>query len=564
MTGSEVSTPYQSPAVRRHATNHTEKYDLNESSHSINETTASNANPAHRRHGSQRLDEYEYMESSNSNIHIPAINSPGRKDHYGSQFALALTIAGVAFSLLFTVFGIFHVDVFLRAYRLPLQTYSFGNVLFAIIYPTSDFLGAWLVDSAAANRINRSDLIGISGFIFSLCFLTPFFRWKEPSSIVLDGAHFVVSMSLHDTLYSFTNILLGSLVTDDHSMTDSERVWFMQSGNIANLVAAFVAARIGLLLYDEDNLKKFRAFLVTLAVVVALLFATAQAMTHYSIVIQGKLFRVRFLKMKKGDEHMDHTPGSTQQLKLRQVISDFWNHKNFWAWIGMELFLESQVSFVNAFLKTFVDKLIFDEGVSREWCDWLVSLIRPLGLIFGILIYIPIRRLGYKKVYPFLFAVNASLCLLILLTATHKSTSTIIAFLIIYPTLTSAVSSAGFHLVMSDMVLEMKRMHVSDGRFDEPSLAALFMGMNALFCKPAQSILPVVAASLLGDMDLNSERYEHGVQEVLFQVLVIPPLIFSLLEWASWRRYTLTPAKALQMRAELMYNQRKQVDEAIL
>lgn len=73
------------------------------------------------------------------------------------------------------------------------------------------------------------------------------------------------------------------------------------------------------------------------------------------------------------------------------------------------------------------------------------------------------------------------------------------------------------------MVLEMKRMHVSDGRFDEPFLVALFMGMKALFCKPAQSNLPVVAANRLGDMELNSERYEHGVLEVLFQVLVIPP-----------------------------------------
>jgi hypothetical protein len=504
--------------------------------------------PTHRRHVHSR-DDYKHVETSIK----PMLSSPGKKDHFDSQFMIALTIAGVAFSLLVTVFGLFHVDVFLRAYRLPYQTYSFGNVVFAIINTANDFFGAWLLDSAAS-RINRSDLIGISGCIFAVCFLTPFFRWKEPSSNTLDGAHFIVSMSLYDTLYSFMAILLGSLVTDNHHMNDHQRVWFMASGKIANLIPAFVVARIGLLVFDEDDMSRFRAFLVGLAVVVAFLFILAQAMARYSMVVQWKIFRIRFLELKRGE---DDAPGSTQKLKLRQVISDFWNHNNFWAWIGMELFLESQVSFANAFLKTFVDRLVYDEGVSRERCDWLLSMIRPLGLICGILCYIPIKRLGYRKVYPILFAVNASLCLVILLTATHKSTNVIIAFLIIYSTLTTAVSSSGFHLVMSDMVLEMKRMHVLDGRLDEPSLAGLFMGMNALFCKPAESILPVVAASML-------ERYEGGVQEALFKVLIVPPLIFSLLEWASWSRYTLTPDKTSQMREELrVLHNRRNVEEVI-
>mmetsp|Transcript_26377 Transcript_26377/g.49224 ORF Transcript_26377/g.49224 Transcript_26377/m.49224 type:complete len:111 (+) Transcript_26377:289-621(+) len=95
--------------------------------------------------------------------------------------------------------------------------------------------------------------------------------------------------------------------------------------------------------------------------------------------------------------------------------------------------------------------------------------------------------------------------------------------------------------VMSDMVLEMKKMHALDGRYDEPSLAGLFMGVNALFCKPAESILPVVAASTLDTLDLTSEG-DEDVQRVLFRLLVIPPLVFSLVQWMSWRRFTLTPA----------------------
>lgn len=473
--------------------------------------------------------------------HLQRRNSGGL--HFYSQFMMGLTIAGVASCLLVTTFGLFHVDVFLRVYKLPLETYSRGNLVYAIINTINDFLGAWILDSIASTSIHRSDLIGISGGIFAVCFMTPFFRWRKSSQ--WDGLHFVVSMSLYDTAFSFNTILLGSLVTDNHHMNDRERVWFMASGKIACLVAAFLVARIGLALFDAGDMTRFRAFLWVLAVITAGLFLVAQVMTVYVLDFNGFKFRhvkkpVALAKKK-----------STRRLRFFQVVRDFWGHRNFWAWVGMELFLESQVSFINAFLKTFVDRLVFDSGqVSRETCDWLLSAIRPLGLIAGIFCYIPIQRFGYRRLYQILFGINASMCLYMLLGATHQSTYQIILFLVVYPTITVAVSSSGFHLVMSDMVLEMKKMHARDGRWDEPSLAAMFFGMNALFCKPAESILPVFAATILSELHINLEGDEQ-VQSALYKMLIIPPLVFSVLQWLSWSRYNLTPQKTSQMREDL-------------
>jgi Na+/melibiose symporter-like transporter len=353
---------------------------------------------------------------------------------------------------------------------------------------------------------------------------------------------------MYDTLYSFTMILLGSLVIDNHHLTDKERVNFMASGKVLNLFAAFFVARIGLEIFDTNDMHQFRIFLVLLALFVAVLFLVSQIMIHYHVVVHWKAARIRFSDVHR---RQNYTPKRTERLKPQQVARDFWRYRNFWAWIGMELFLESQNSFSNAFLKTFVDRLVHDAGVSREGCDWLLSTIRPLGLICTILCYIPIRRLGYKKVYPILFATNIGLCLFMWFGADHNSTGIIIAFLIIYPAITGAVASAGFHLVMSDMVLEMKKMHAVDGRLDEASLAGLFMGVNALFCKPAESILPVVAANMLDKLDFISEENEDAVQRVLFKLLILPPLVFSSIEWISWRRYTLTPAATNQMREDL-------------
>ena len=353
---------------------------------------------------------------------------------------------------------------------------------------------------------------------------------------------------MYDTLYSFTAILLGSLVTDNHHMTDKERVNFMASGKILNLFAAFFIAKIGLEIFETNNMNQFRIFLVALALFNAVIFVVSQIMIHYHVIVNWKIMRISFIRNHR---QQDSAPKTTARLKPKQVIKDFWRYKNFWAWVGMEIFLESQISFSNVFLKTFVDQLVHNAGVSREHCDWLLSIIRPLGLVCTILCYIPIRRIGYKRIYPILFATNIILSGSMWLKASHKSTGAIILFLILYQAITAAVAGAGFHLVMSDMVLEMKKMHAIQGRHDEASLAALFMGVNALFCKPAESILPVVAANMLDRQDLTSEGSED-VQRILFKLLIIPPLLFSILEWISWSRYTLTPAATNQMREDLV------------
>jgi hypothetical protein len=95
------------------------------------------------------------------------------KDHdheFGQQFATALTMAGMGLSLLVTVFALFHVDVFLRVYRLPLHLYSTGNLIITVVNTSNDLIGAYFLD-AAATKMNRSDLIGLSGTVLTLCFL---------------------------------------------------------------------------------------------------------------------------------------------------------------------------------------------------------------------------------------------------------------------------------------------------------------------------------------------------------------------------------------------------------
>jgi hypothetical protein len=188
-----------------------------------------------------------------------------------------------------------------------------------------------------------------------------------------------------------------------------------------------------------------------------------------------------------------------------------------------------------------------------------------------IIMYLPIRRYGYSKVYLQLFWWNLlfSGALLYVVRSVpydyavpptsitmgilrFDSRVWVLVFLILYPVITGAVQSAGFHLAQADMVLEMKRNHALQGRYDEPSLAALFMGANALFCKPAESILPITSATVLDSVTPGTDGSGSSqYRDRLLYLLLVPPLVCSIFQLLVWRYYDLTPYKTSWLRDEL-------------
>ena len=491
----------------------------------------------------------------------------------GEKLLLGLSTAGVAWYLLTTTFDMFHVELFLNAYRLPLQIYSVGSFAITIINTVGHLVGAWIVD----HMLNRAriDLTGVSGWILTLCFLTPFFRWKEASDS-WNGVHYVVSLALYHTMVSFSSILMASVVNDDHLMTDQARINYMASSRVASVLSSFVVMRIGLALFDASRLHRFRMFLIGLAVVAILLFGIGQILISRD---QGRSIpqrdsphqsRWRWLGLlaltlpRQEHLHADTDLSTIREqsdpflpvkpLQWRQVARDFWKHDNFKAWIGMEMLLEAQTTFIFFFLKTFVDGLLLDSVLERDSCDWLLSIIRPATDILSFLVYIPIRKIGYHRVYMQVFYCNLVLSLVLLWVGrTEKFRGGgywVLLFICTYPTITGAVQSAGFHLAQADMVMEMKRNQALEGRHNEPSLAGLFMGANALFCKPVEAILPVTAANVLV---FSQRRHESSgsTHENLFYLLAVPPLVFSCLQILAWNRFNLTPLRTSRLRDEL-------------
>jgi hypothetical protein len=510
-------------------------------------------------------------------------SSLGRTSLLLPHVQIGLNVASVGVACLSTAYDLFHVVVFLDAYQLPLPTYRTGLLLYVTINTTNYVCGAWIIDHLAAHHMTRCDLIALVGCLYAVCFLTPFFRW--PSNELDDeshtvwsweGLHFVLSLSLYDAMSTVTLMLMGSVVTDCHDMTDEERVNYLSSGKVASLIASAITARSGLALYDSDHLYPFRLYVAGLAVVVATMFVAGQILilqpSSQSVfrslrnLCSGRrrLTMGRILSCccwpvsTKRPLRSPKLPNSSRSWKWVTVIRDFATHRNFVVWMVMEMLLEAQTAYVSAFQKTFMDHLVLqpeDEvagfGMSgsyytRDHCDMLLSIVRPLTMVISIAMYVPIRRLGYSRIYLGLFLFNFVFSGIMCFAASPSSTHAIATYLVVYPVLAGAVQASGFHLAMSDLVLEMKRRHIGSGRLDEPSRAALFMGTNALFCKPMGAFLPIVTATLL----------DHATQQesrtYLYHLLVVPPLWASLVQALVWWHFDLVPRRTAKMRDELM------------
>ncbi|CAK4463872.1 unnamed protein product [Aphanomyces euteiches] len=104
---------------------------------------------------------------------------------------------------------------------------------------------------------------------------------------------------------------------------------------------------------------------------------------------------------------------------------------------------------------------------------------------------------------------------------------------------------------MSHMNKELTLQRYRAHRFNDPSAAGMFMGLNAVFCKPMDSFLPIVAAKWLDNAGFHTDEMSYSVQIALFHLLVVPPLVMGAFQYWSWSRYTLNQTTLKRIQAEI-------------
>lgn len=460
----------------------------------------------------------------------PSRSSPARASKQRSRDAdllNGLNTAGIAFTVLGSTYSLLQVDVFLKVYDLSPTIYSVGRFIISLMDALVNVVAAYSIDRISLLR-GRSEFIAPFGCLFAVCFVLPFYRWAESQGWFLDGLHFILTSTLYNAAFSLTNLLVNSAIAE-HRMTYGQRVYFQASSKVISLLCSFFVIRWLLLSFQVELLKLFRTKIVICAIVSCFVFWGAEFIIRGGSVNYRQRPFFRTQRQLHAHSHQRPHTVSYPESDFARAIQEFWSHKNFKAWAATSMLLNAQYTFVLTFFKTFVDGILFEGGVSSENCARILSVSRPTIEIVTVLCYVPMRRYGYAPLYKLLFIINLGLSTTVFFFAGPNQTTLVGIFLIIYSSLSGAVQVCGYQLALTDLILERKIQHAKEGRFDEASLSALFMGITAVLCKPMESILPIIAATILDRAP--DPRF------TLFYLLVGPPIIFSILQLVSWNHF---------------------------
>lgn len=451
-----------------------------------------------------------------------------------------LTTAGVAATILTTLFAqvttIPHTSKSAdgdeqqnnKTYTFP----SYDSGARVALLTIASLSGAWWFDQQTTtnNNYKRSDWIGAAGMVLTAALVV--------SCFVLADTEW-----LYEACFAIFTIVLASTATDDHRMSYNTRAWFQMSSEIWNWLSTLAVMVVSILFLDNDRNSEGSSTMLTdqWIMLFIVVFALTLFVAAQNMILGLPLLSVKSIIPKRKKVH-DEDVADPKQVRLQRspAIREILQSPSFRAWIGMEMLLEAQVLFQTAFLPTFLQRLI-EQDERGSGTEWLEPATKPVRQLVGILFYLPLRRFGYIRIYTFLFLANLTASLLVMNFGDYTSTKLIYPLLFAFPIISGAVLNCGFQFVMADMALEIKHKRATRGNV-EPSVAALLLGLNALFCKPMKHVFVIAAKTVL---------HRSGSRVNAFLLLISIPMVCSLLQLFFWSGYGLTPRRVLSMREEL-------------
>jgi hypothetical protein len=375
--------------------------------------------------------------------------------------------------------------------------------------------------------------IGLMGFMLVAAFLA--------------SQHILEASSIYEWMRVLYIVVLVSPVINDVCMTYTDRIKFMMSGQIVNFVTTLMIRYFCESVYAWEFGKSRSAHVAVeyfLAALSCLLFIVAQ-----NVISDSKsLFSARFVlsSMQRVKTHVEvDIPQQhfyQRPLEVRRLIRDICYSHNVRTWIGMQIFMEIEMSVLYLIFTTAILYPMDDVGNTRVL--WTLFRIRKVDTI---LVYLPMYAFGYAGVYWTLFFTICGLSLLVIITSSSESIGTVYILTIVFYISATAVHSAGFNLAMSDLTLSL-RQSLFDRRIEEPNIAGILISMSSFVCKPIAYFISGIVANVL------QYGRSTGSLSTTFYCLTIIPLVCSAFQILFWRRYDLLPHHTALLRDEFEHS----------
>ena len=410
----------------------------------------------------------------------------GRKKMFG------YTLGVVPTALFGLIFGMKYIEFFYDELQLLPIYFIAGQVIYMTVNALNDPISGQISDNTDVSRWGSRRLIYIKygGPIWALTFISLWFPWSTTNQLII-FLHYVISICLFDTMLTLVVLVWMSLLpemTTDHNERNKANFYVLLGGLVVALPFILI---LGEMSPSTDLFK-------SIAIGVAIISTIA-------------MYGVTKLCKERPELH------TGTSFPLWQSVKETVKLKSFRVYMGFAFFEVLSGSFGLSYL--FIYLLILGEG-------GLLYFVL-FGIVLGYVSNIVVLRLHEKREWDMRTIVIRFSSLRLLSTVILIPLILFTDIVVFIYALMACVSLFTGYVVFNTplLYLSMDEDEIKNNTRRE----GMFLGMNALFTKPAQSLGPIIATIVLGavgyitDSDVQSAFTIFGIKILLFAI----PSIFA-------------------------------------
>lgn len=418
----------------------------------------------------------------------------GRKKMFG------YTLGVVPTALYGLVFGLKYIEFFYDKLQLLPIYFVAGQIIYMTINALNDPISGQISDNTNISRWGSRRLIYIKwgGPIWALTFLLIWFPWSTTNQLII-FLHYVISICLFDTMLTLVVLVWMSLLpemTTDHDERNKANFYVLLGGLIVALPFLLILGEM------DPTIDLFRYINIGIAIAstVALYFVT-----------------------KLCKERPELQSGAS--FPLWQSVKETVKLKSFRIYMGYVFFEVLASSFGLSYL--FIYLLILGDG------GLLFYLL--FGITLGYVSNIIVLRLHEKNKWDMRTIVVRFSSVRLLATAILLPFILFTDILVFIYLLMIFVSLFTGYVVFNTPILYLSMDE--DEIKNDTRREGMFLGMNAFFTKPAQSLGPIIATFVLSAFgyitgsDVQPASAIFGIKLLFFAIPAMAAAVALLFMW---------------------------------
>ncbi|CAM4419414.1 unnamed protein product [Leuciscus chuanchicus] len=448
--------------------------------------------------------------------------------------ALAYSMTTLGSAMMNSMFSFYYVKLFLNRYKISETAFHQSQVVYMIWNALNDPVFGYLQDNSGLQCCSRRRLSILYGApLYALSFLLAWFPWRTyEEHDWLSGVHLTVTLCAFDGLLTFV-LLAQCALFAEISGHHQNRLRLIKYSQVASLLGSSSVLFSGLVSENMENFAVFQGFSVFVAVL-------ACACMLYTGFHSESRFDY------KTPEEKDSSPS----LSVSSVLSMTWQiltNRDFQLFVIMNFFQVFLLAFYSNFTLIFAEHLIPQDVLPpiAKSVMYGAGFICPQVLVLcsqNLLL-----KLGYYRLILISFYVEAGAAVIMLLLGPDSY-----YFLALFLTSSMVLVQASFslfNLPLADIIDSDLQKHKRSS-----PLSSMVFGTNALFTKPAQSLAPMMAVSILNqygyaDMHEVSKAVDpsalQSLHSMMFYLVCVVPLCVTGLQVLAWRPFSIRDSHTL-------------------